>query len=128
MTLAISVLVGLLGLVIGSFLNVVIYRVPLGRSLVQPGSACPSCGKPVRPRDNVPVVSWVLLRGRCRDCQAPISVRYPLVELSTGLLFVATYLTLGEARGLPWSVPAYLYLAAISIALALIDLDTRRLP
>ncbi len=128
MTLAIGIFVGVLGLLIGSFLNVVIYRVPLGRSLVRPGSACPSCGKPVRPFDNVPVLSWLVLRGRCRDCKAPISGRYPLVELGTGALFVATYLLLGVSRELPWAVPAYLYLAAVSMALALIDLDTRRLP
>lgn len=128
MTLAIGILLGLLGLVIGSFLNVVIYRVPLGRSLVRPGSACPQCGAPVRPLDNIPVLSWLVLRGRCRDCSASISARYPLVELATGMLFALTYLALGVGRDLPWAVPAYLYLAAISIALSLIDLDTRRLP
>ena len=83
-------LLGVLGLLIGSFLNVVVYRVPAGLSLVSPGSACPACAHPVRPRDNVPVVSWLLLGGRCRDCDAPISVRYPMVELATGLLFALT--------------------------------------
>lgn len=120
-------LTGLLGLVGGSFLNVVVHRVPAGRSVVQPRSACPACGHEVRARDNVPLVSWLVLRGRCRDCGAAISVRYPLVELGTGLLFAGTFLAL-EARGQLPALPAALYLAAISVALAAIDLDTRRLP
>lgn len=127
MTLALAALAGLLGLVVGSFLNVVVHRVPAGRSVVRPRSACPACGHEVRARDNVPVVSWLVLRGRCRDCGAPISARYPLVELGTGVLFAATFLVL-EARGQLAVLPAALFLAAISIALAAIDLDTRRLP
>src|SRR5690554_5622484 len=98
MTLALASLTGLLGLVGGSFLNVVVHRVPAGRSVVRPRSACPACGHEVRARDNVPLVSWLVLRGRCRDCGAAISVRYPLVELGTGLLFAGTFLAL-EARG-----------------------------
>jgi leader peptidase (prepilin peptidase)/N-methyltransferase len=113
-----------LGLVIGSFLNVVIWRVPRGESIVRPPSHCPSCGHEVRPRDNVPVVSWLLLRGRCRDCHAPISARYPLVELATGLVFVVLALRIGFEPELP----AYLYLGAIGIALAMIDIDVKRLP
>jgi leader peptidase (prepilin peptidase) / N-methyltransferase len=113
-----------LGLVIGSFLNVVIWRVPRGESIVRPPSHCPSCGHEVRPRDNVPVGSWLLLRGRCRDCQAPISARYPLVELATGLVFVVLALRIG----FEWELPAYLYLGAIGIALAMIDIDVKRLP
>ena len=73
------------GLVLGSFANVVIARVPRGESIVHPGSHCPSCEAPVRPRDNIPVVSWVALRGRCRDCGWSIPARYPLVEFATGL-------------------------------------------
>ena len=116
--------VGLLGLAVGSFLNVVIYRIPRGESLVRPGSHCPHCGNEVRSRHNVPVLGWLLLRGRCADCAAPISARYPLVEAGTALLFVAV-----AARfGLSWALPAYLYLAAIAVALALIDLDVMRLP
>lgn len=114
----------LIGLVVGSFLNVVIYRVPRGESVVRPRSHCPSCGAGVRPRDEVPVVSWLLLRARCRDCGHPISVRYPLVELLTGLLFGAIALRLGPTA----AVPAYLYLVAVGVALALIDLDVKRLP
>ncbi|HEY3546528.1 MAG TPA: prepilin peptidase [Propionicimonas sp.] len=117
-------LAAILGLAIGSFLNVVIWRVPRRESIVSPPSACPSCGHAIRRRDNVPVLSWLLLRGRCRDCGAPISVRYPLVEAGTTLLFVGVALRLGVA----WSLPAHLYLAAIGMALALIDLDVHRLP
>ncbi|WP_421741424.1 prepilin peptidase [Cellulomonas sp.] len=112
------------GLVIGSFLNVVIWRVPRGESVVHPPSACPRCGRAIRARDNVPVVSWILLRGQCRDCGNPISARYPLVEAGTGALFGLTAWFAGPS----WILPALLYLAAIGVALALIDLDTHRLP
>jgi leader peptidase (prepilin peptidase) / N-methyltransferase len=114
----------LLGVLVGSFLNVVVWRVPRGESVAHPPSACPSCGHSIRPRDNVPVLSWLLLRGRCRDCGTRISARYPLVELATAVLFGLTAWRLG----LVWELPAYLYLAAIAVALTLIDLDVRRLP
>ena len=134
----IAVLVGAFGTLIGSFLNVVIYRVPLGRSIVSPPSACGACGHEVRGYDNIPVISWLLLRGRCRDCAAPISVRYPLVELAGALAFglvawrfvpeiLAAQGTLALVAGIVQLV-AYLYFAAISLALALIDIDTHRLP
>lgn len=122
--LLLAALCGLLGLAVGSFLNVVAWRVPRGESVVSPPSACPACRAPVRPRDNVPVAGWVLLRGRCRDCAAPISARYPLVEAVCGALFAVLALRFGADPVLP----AYLYLAAVGLALALIDLDTRRLP
>ena len=115
---------GLVGLVIGSFLNVVVWRVPRGESVVSPPSACPGCNTAIRPRDNVPVASWLLLKGRCRDCSAPISKRYPLVEAGCAALFVVMALRFG----LDPALPAYLYLAAVGLALALIDLDVRRLP
>ena len=115
---------GVLGLLIGSFLNVVVWRVPRGESVVRPPSACPGCGTQIRPRDNVPVLGWLLLRGRCRDCSEPISARYPLVEAGTGLLFAV----MAWRFGYDWVLPAYLYLVAVGVALALIDLDTRRLP
>ena len=118
------VVVGVFGLVIGSFLNVVIHRVPRGESLVQPGSHCPGCGNPVRPRHNVPVLGWLLLHGRCADCATRISPRYPLVEAGTAPLFVAVAARFGWS----WELPAFLYLAAVAIALALIDLDVMRLP
>lgn len=89
---AIAAIAGVVGLAIGSFLNVVIYRLPRGMSLSHPASACPSCGSPVRWFDNVPVLSWIVLRGRCRNCHRPISVQYPLVELATGALFAALVL------------------------------------
>ena len=80
---------GAFGLAIGSFLNVVIHRVPQGLSVVRPASRCPSCGTTLAGRDNIPVLSWLLLRGRCRTCGARISLRYPLVELATGVVFAA---------------------------------------
>src|SRR5258708_20117429 len=84
--IAAIVLAALGGLIIGSFLNVVAYRLPRGESLAHPPSRCPSCGAPVKPYDNVPVLSWLLLRGRCRACGAAISARYPVVEALTGAL------------------------------------------
>ncbi|MDH6238045.1 prepilin peptidase [Cryobacterium sp. CG_9.6] len=125
------------GLVIGSFLNVVIYRVPRGESTVSPPSACPQCGTRIRPVDNIPVLSWLLLCGRCRHCGEPISPRYLFVELGTALTFAAiTWWAL--RNGLPADTAgvialvlgliALLYLAAISVALGLIDAATRRLP
>ncbi len=113
-----------LGLAIGSFLNVVIWRVPRDESVLHPPSACPACHGRIRRRDNVPVLSWLLLRGRCRDCGAPISRRYPLIEAGTSVVFVAVTLHLGVT----WALPAYLYVSAISVALTLIDLDVHRLP
>ena len=113
-----------LGAVIGSFLNVVIHRVPAGESLVSPGSRCPECGTPVRPWDNVPVLSWLLLRGRCRACGARISRRYPLVELLTAVAFAAVVAVRGFDEDLVLELP---FVAAL-IALAAIDLDHRILP
>ena len=134
------VLSTLLGAAIGSFLNVVIYRVPRGASIVSPRSACTHCGHVIRGFDNVPVISWLVLRGKCRDCKAAISIRYPLVELGTAVFFalVAWWAETGfVASGslsdaatitLVLSLCAYLYLAAVSVALTLIDLDTHTLP
>ena len=116
--------IGVLGLLVGSFLNVVIYRLPRGESLATPGSRCPSCGTPVKPYDNIPVVSWVLLRGRCRSCAAPISPRYPLVEALTGAAFVGVALT----RGVNDDLAVWLPFAAMLIAVAGIDLDHRIIP
>ena len=127
MLAALLVFVALLGLAIGSFLNVVIYRVPVGLSVVHPSSRCPTCDAPIRARHNVPVVGWLVLHGRCADCRAPISPRYPLVELGTGVLFVLVTFWLWHRSQMPLA-PALLYLAAVGVALALIDLDVRRLP
>ena len=88
-TAALIVLAGLLGLAIGSFLNVVLYRVPRRESIAFPGSHCPSCDQALKARHNVPVLSWLALRGRCAYCSAPIALRYPLIEAATGLLCAA---------------------------------------
>jgi leader peptidase (prepilin peptidase)/N-methyltransferase len=134
----VSIVIGLFGALIGSFLNVVVYRVPAGLSIVSPPSACPNCGNHIRRRHNVPVLGWLVLRGRCHDCASPISVRYPLVELGTALLFALVALRFvpaliaapdrGDAVAAVLQLVAFLYLAAVSVALALIDLDTMRLP
>jgi leader peptidase (prepilin peptidase)/N-methyltransferase len=115
---------GLFGAVIGSFLNVVAHRVPRSQSLVSPGSRCPECGAPVKPYDNVPVVSWLVLRGRCRDCGTRISPRYPLVELATALAFAAVVAVRGFDNDLVLELP---FVAAL-IALAAIDYDHKLLP
>ena len=141
MILAAAILVGLVGvtgLAIGSFLNVVVYRVPAGMSVVHPRSACPNCGHEITARENIPLVSWLVLRGKCSGCATPISKRYPLVELAGASAFVVVGI---------WSAPqfaaastvtasvsallhliAFLYLAAISLALAVIDIETHKLP
>lgn len=90
-----------LGACVGSFLNVVIYRLPRGKSVVTPASSCPGCGSAIRSRDNLPILSWLLLRGRCRNCQMPISVRYPIVELIFALLFMAMAAQALASNG-PW--------------------------
>ena len=136
----VAVIAGLFGLLIGSFLNVVIYRIPAGKSIVSPPSACGSCGARIRSYDNVPVLSWLLLRGKCRDCGAAFSMRYPLVELGTGVFFAVVTLWVfssGDGGALVSTdallaqiivLAAFLYLAAVSVALAMIDLDTHTLP
>ncbi|MFK4481476.1 prepilin peptidase [Curtobacterium sp. AB7] len=124
------------GLAVGSFLNVVVHRVPAGMSVVAPASACPKCGRAIRGFDNVPLVSWLVLRGRCRDCAEPISVRYPVVEASTAVLFVAVIVRFLPRVGAPGAViagqtvllVALLFVMAVSVALALIDIDTHTLP
>lgn len=127
MIAVLAVLAALTGAAVGSFLNVVVHRVPAGVSVVRPSSACPGCGSGIRSRDNVPVLGWLVLRGRCRDCAEPISARYPLVEAGTAVMFAAV--TVGTLLvGNPWALPAHLYLAAIAVALALIDLEHHRLP
>jgi leader peptidase (prepilin peptidase) / N-methyltransferase len=129
---AIVAFAGVLGLVFGSFANVVAYRLPAGISLLLP-SGCPSCAAPIRWWQNVPLVSWVMLRGRCASCAAPISSRYPVIEAVTGVAFatlawfVASVLGLSGLPGvLVWM--AFAWFAVASLVLVLIDLDTRRLP
>ncbi|MDR0594563.1 MAG: prepilin peptidase [Bifidobacteriaceae bacterium] len=118
-----GVAAGLLGLVIGSFLTVVITRAP-ERSSLWPRSACPKCGQPVKAKDNVPIVSWLILRGRCRSCGEPISGLYPIVEAVTAVLFAAVAVFIQPLA----AVPAYLYAAAAAVALTAIDARTGRLP
>jgi leader peptidase (prepilin peptidase)/N-methyltransferase len=118
------VVAALFGAIVGSFLNVVIHRLPLGESIVSPGSRCPRCGTPIRWFDNVPVLSWLLLRGRCRRCAAPISPRYLLVELAgAGIAWVAWW-----RHGLAPAAAAELAFVAVLLALALVDLATWLLP
>ena len=153
-TIFLVVVAGIFGLLIGSFLNVVAYRVPAHISLMRE-SRCPHCDAPIKPWQNVPVASWIALRGKCANCKAPISARYPIVEAVTGIAFaLVTWWGLAVYEGLlgstlltylaspawdgvvraddVWAavlvVVAFLYFAAISIVLTLIDLDTHRLP
>ncbi|MBH0008443.1 A24 family peptidase [Salinibacterium sp. SWN1162] len=127
-TTLVIVFASLVGLAVGSFLNVVVWRVPHGGKLSTPPSACPRCDHAIRSRDNVPVISWLILRGKCRDCGEPISLRYPLVEAATAISFGIIAAVTGAETTLVWALPAFLYFAAISIALTLIDLDTQTLP
>ena len=117
-------LIFLAGLAIGSFLNVVAYRLPRGESLAAPPSHCPSCETPIRWFDNVPVLGWLVLRGRCRSCGERISWRYPAVELSTGVLFGLVAATQDESI----RIVLGLLLVTTLVPITLIDLDTRRIP
>lgn len=114
----------ILGAVVGSFLNVCIYRLPAGESVVSPPSRCPSCGTRIRPWDNVPILSWLILRGRCRSCRAKISARYPLVELINGLLTLALFLKFGPT--LTFAV-LFIFCSAL-VAITFIDLDHQIIP
>lgn len=112
------------GAIVGSFLNVVVYRVPRRRSIVHPGSACPNCHRSIRWFDNIPILSWLWLRARCRSCRAPISVRYPLVELAAAIVAAAAVLRWGmTAAGIEAMVFGW-----VCLALALIDFDFQILP
>ena len=123
-TLLLAVAATLFGLVLGSFLNVVIYRVPRHESVVWPGSRCPRCGHDIRWHDNLPVAGWLLLRGRCRDCGASIGIRYPLVEGLTGALFLVAFLVYG-LQALLLLVWAFL---AVLVAITFIDIDFLIIP
>jgi leader peptidase (prepilin peptidase)/N-methyltransferase len=112
------------GLLVGSFLNVVVWRLPRGESLVRPASRCPSCETPIRPYENVPVLSWLFLRGRCRTCSVPISARYPAVEAATAALYLGVALRSGDALGLVLG----LLLVTALVPITLIDLDRRLIP
>ena len=123
--MAIAVLVAaVLGLLVGSFLNVVAYRLPRGESLVAPRSRCPGCAAAIASYDNIPVVSWLLLRGRCRRCGEPISIRYPLVELTTATLFALVVVARDDALGIVLG----LLLVTALIPITLIDIELRLIP
>lgn len=124
MTVALALAIGFGGLLIGSYVNVVAYRIPNDLSVLSPPSSCPKCGARIRPRDNIPIVSWVVLRGRCRDCGAPISIRYPIVELATGVVFGVAAGVIGAS----WVLVAYLWFGGVTVALFLTDLDHKRIP
>ena len=109
------------GAAIGSFLNVVIHRVPNNESIIFPNSACPACGEPIKPYDNIPLLSWAVLRGKCRSCQNPISARYPAVELLTAILFVLVYWQIGIGSFLPVA------LIFVSSMLSLIFIDSEHM-
>ena len=119
-----AVVAGIFGAIIGSFLNVVAYRLPRKESLLHPPSACPECGTPIKPYDNVPVLGWLWLRGRCRACGASISIRYPLVELGTALLYAACVLSFGADSDV-W-LP--LVFVTLLVPITLIDLDHHIIP
>lgn len=126
MTTVYAVIYGVLGLVIGSFLNVVICRVPKGESIVTPGSHCPECGHYLRPWELIPVISFLVLTGKCSKCGTRISWRYPAVELLTGILYVLTYLTRPE-RSMAGLVFDFIFVSLL-VALTFIDIDNFRLP
>jgi leader peptidase (prepilin peptidase)/N-methyltransferase len=123
-SLLLALYAAVLGLITGSYLNVVIHRLPRGVSTVLPVSRCPSCGNRIRPYDNVPLLSFLVLRGRCRHCRAAIGWRYPMVEAATGGLFLACYLRFGPS----WSALVAALFGSMMIALALIDLEHFILP
>jgi leader peptidase (prepilin peptidase) / N-methyltransferase len=122
-----AVLAGLAGLLAGSFANVVIHRVPRRESLARTGSRCPACAAPIAWHDNLPLVGWLLLGGRCRSCRGRIPVRYLAVELAVAVLWALLAFRLADV-GLAWAVPAYLALAFVCVVLSVIDATTRLLP
>src|SRR5215208_457180 len=121
---AAAALAGGFGLLLGSFLNVVAYRLPRGESLASPASRCPGCDEPIKPYDNVPVLSWLLLRGRCRSCGTSIAWRYPLVELATGLLLALTVVVIGPNEDVWLGLVFVLLLVPVTV----IDIDFRIIP
>src|SRR5215218_2596848 len=119
-----AALAGAFGLLLGSFLNVVAYRLPRGESLATPASRCPGCDTPIKPYDNVPVISWLLLRGRCRSCKTSIAWRYPLVELVTALLMALAVVVVGPNEDV-WLGLAFVVLL---VPVTVIDIDFRIIP
>jgi leader peptidase (prepilin peptidase)/N-methyltransferase len=124
MNTASAVLITIFGTVVGSFLNVCIHRLPLRKSLMWPGSHCPQCESPVKPYDNIPILGYLWLRGRCRSCKAPISIQYPIIEIVTGVVFLGAYLLFDS----PLILIQRLLFACAMIVLFVIDLEHRILP
>lgn len=125
----VALICGVFGLLFGSFGNVVIHRVPDGESIVRPPSACPGCGTAISPRDNIPVLSWLLLRGKCRNCGRPISARYPIVELASAALFAVTGYVFASADPPDyWVLPGMMLFVWVLLVVSVIDFETRRIP
>jgi len=118
----------LFGIFLGSFLNVCIWRLPLGESVATAPSHCPKCGTPIRWFDNIPIVSWLVLRGRCRSCREPISPRYVIVETLTGVLFALLLLKVGAEQQPPFTAPLYFTMAMLCVTTAWIDFEHRLIP
>lgn len=119
-----DVLIFILGLIVGSFSNVCIYRIPRNESIVYPASHCPKCHSKIKPVDNIPLLSYILLKGRCRNCKSKISIQYPIVELLTGLIYLIIYLT----YGLSVQTLVYIILSSALIIIAFIDLNEQIVP
>lgn len=119
-----TVIVFIFGIIVGSFLNVCIYRLPRNISIIRPSSACPSCNTPIKPWDNIPILSYILLRGKCRKCGESISLRYPMVELLNGLFYIAAL----NNFGLGWHLPFLFAFVSAMIVITLIDLDFQIIP
>jgi leader peptidase (prepilin peptidase)/N-methyltransferase len=125
-TAAFYIFVFLFGSIIGSFLNVCIYRIPRGLSIVFPSSKCPSCNNPIKPRDNIPILSYLLLKGKCRICHTGIPFRYPLVELINALLYVMVLMRFGPHFS--WFLIVYFVLVSSLVVITFIDLDFQIIP
>jgi leader peptidase (prepilin peptidase)/N-methyltransferase len=123
---SVAILLFVVGCVVGSFVTVLAHRIPRGEGFVTGRSRCPACGAQIRARDNIPVISWLLLRGKCRDCGEAISVRYPVAEAGLGALWAATYLILGDDDAAQLALG--LVLCALLVAITLTDLDRRVIP
>jgi leader peptidase (prepilin peptidase)/N-methyltransferase len=130
MAVIVQIFFFLLGSAIGSFLNVCIYRIPREKSVVSPPSACPGCDKPIRSYDNIPIISYIMLHGKCRDCAIKISSRYPFVEFLTAVLFLVTYRSFGKATFpfLTFELVVFLILVSLLITISFIDLDFQIIP
>ena len=119
-----SIWLFLLGAVLGSFLNVVVYRLPRGESIHSPASHCPNCNKPLKPYDNIPILSWLLLGAKCRNCKEPISIRYPIVEFTVAVWFVWMF----QLFGLSWEFANFAILGVLLLAVSIVDIDTQLIP